>query len=44
MSYDLLRALNPFVKGLAVLLGGSLDGINAMSLDFSSSDIGLGGV
>ncbi|MFD6517918.1 hypothetical protein [Rhodococcus sp. NPDC060176] len=38
MSYDFLRAFGPLVKGLAVAFGGSLDGINAMSLNPYSSD------
>lgn len=38
MSYDFLRAFNPFVKGIAILFGGSLDGINAMSLNPYSTD------
>lgn len=39
MSYDFLRALGPFVKGLAPVFGDSLDGINLMSMEFSSSDM-----
>lgn len=42
MSYDLMGAMKEFVQGFAPVLGGSLDGINAMSMDFSSANLGLG--
>jgi len=36
MSYDFLAAFGPFVRGLAVTLGGSLDGLTAISLEHGS--------
>ncbi len=38
MSYDFLGALGSFVRGIAPILGGSLDGLNAMSMNVSSSE------
>ncbi len=37
MSVDFFTALRTFVTGLAPILGGSLDGLNAMSMDSSST-------
>ncbi|EEN89021.1 hypothetical protein ACNAWD_03825 [Rhodococcus erythropolis] len=40
MSVEFLRALKALVTGLTPVLGGSLDGLNAMSMN-SNSDGGL---
>lgn len=38
MSLEFLKALDDLVKGLSPVVGGSLDGVNAMSTSDSSNE------